>query len=691
MECGFAMQRIRNIGIAAHIDAGKTTLSEAMLFISGKKHRFGRVDEGQATLDWMPQERERGITITAAATTIPWKGHNINLIDTPGHVDFTAEVERALRVVDGMIALFCGVGGVEPQSEAVWRQAERYKVPRIAFINKMDRVGADFFKVVEEMREKLGTNPAPIAIPMGKEEEFAGVIDLLSMEAILFPKEENGNWVEPRRTAIPPEFHAQAEREQEKLFETVALADPRFLELFLAEEVSLQELRAALRRATIAGKLIPVAAGSAVRLKGVDLLLDMVLDFLPSPLDLPPIRGTWNGQEVERRPSPDEPLSALIFKVQADRHVGKVYFVRIYSGVMRSGESVFNASQGNVQRIGRLFAVHASERIPVEELRAGEVGALVGLEEAHTGDTLCDQGAPILLEAMDFPTPVLDLAISPVRRTDADRLSRAVSALVAEDPTLSLRVDPETGELVVSGMGELHLEIVVDRLRREFGVEVVTGAPQVAYRETPLRALDFEHKLVKQTGGRGQYAHIIFRIEPAAPGTGLAFESQVVGGRIPKEYIPAVHKGLTEAMAEGPHGFPVVDLKFILVDGSFHEVDSSEYAFRNCAAQALREALKKSGTVVLEPVMRVEATVPEDLVGPVVGDLSARRGKLLSIEGKGPLAVVVARAPLAELFGYATALRSLTSGRGTFSMRFDRYEPLSESLVPKVSRREVPV
>jgi len=691
MECGFAMQRIRNIGIAAHIDAGKTTLSEAMLFISGKKHRFGRVDEGQATLDWMPQERERGITITAAATTIPWKGHNINLIDTPGHVDFTAEVERALRVVDGMIALFCGVGGVEPQSETVWRQAERYKVPRIAFINKMDRVGADFFKVVEEMREKLGTNPAPIAIPMGKEEEFTGVIDLLSMEAILFPREENGNWVEPRRTAIPPELRPQAEREQEKLFETVALADPRFLELFLAEEVSPQEVRAALRRATIAGKLVPVAPGSAVRLKGVDLLLDMVLDFLPSPLDLPPVRGTWDGQEVERRPSPDEPLSALIFKVQADRHVGKVYFVRIYSGIMRSGESVFNASQGNVQRVGRLFAVHANERIPVEELRAGEVGALVGLEEAHTGDTLCDQEAPILLEAMDFPTPVLDLAISPVRRTDADRLSRAVSALVAEDPTLSLRVDSETGELVVSGMGELHLEIVVDRLKREFGVEVVTGAPQVAYRETPLRALDFEHKLVKQTGGRGQYAHIIFRIEPAPPGTGLAFESQVVGGRIPKEYIPAVHKGLMEAMAEGPHGFPVVDLKFILIDGSFHEVDSSEYAFRNCAAQALREALKKSGTVVLEPVMRVEATVPEDLVGPVVGDLSARRGKLLSIEGKGPLAVVIARAPLAELFGYATALRSLTSGRGTFSMRFEHYEPLSESLVPKVSRREVPV
>jgi len=684
------MQRIRNIGIAAHIDAGKTTLSEAMFFVSGKKHRFGRVDEGQATLDWMPQERERGITITAAATTIPWKGHNINLIDTPGHVDFTAEVERALRVVDGMIALFCGVGGVEPQSEAVWRQADRYKVPRIASINKMDRVGADFFKVVEEMREKLGTNPAPIAIPMGKEEEFAGVIDLLSMEAILFPGEENGHWVESRRTPIPPEFRPQAEREQEKLFETVALADPRFLELFLAEKVSPEELRAALRRATIAGKLVPVAPGSAVRLKGVDLLLNMVVDFLPSPLDLPPIRGTWDGQEVERRPSPDEPLSALIFKVQADRHVGKVYFVRIYSGVMRSGKSVFNASQGNVQRIGRLFTVHASERLPVEELRAGEVGALVGLEEAHTGDTLCNQEAPILLEAMNFPTPVLDLAISPVLRTDADRLSRAVSALVAEDPTLSLRVDPETGELVVSGMGELHLEILVDRLKREFGVEVVASAPQVAYRETLARALDFEHKLVKQTGGRGQFAHIIFRVEPTPPGIGLEFKSQVVGGRIPKEFIPAVRKGVIEAMSEGPHGFPVVDLKFILLDGSFHEVDSSEQAFRNCAAQALREALKHAGTIILEPIMHVEVTAPESLVGAVVGDLASRRGKVLGLESKGSTAVVVAQVPLADLFGYASILRSLTGGRGSFTTRFEHYAPLPESLTSSASKRAVP-
>ena len=679
------MYRIRNIGIAAHIDAGKTTLSEAMLFLSGKKHRFGEVDEGQATLDWMPQERERGITITAAATTLPWKGHTVNLIDTPGHVDFTAEVERALRVVDGMIALFCAVGGVEAQSETVWRQAERYGVPRIAFVNKMDRVGADFAGVVEEMRRDLGANPVPIVLPMGAEDEFCGLIDLLTLEAILLREGENGG--EPPRLPIPQEFRREAQAARERLVEAVAEADDLFLERYLSGEVSEAELRRALRRATLAGKIVPVLAGSAAKLKGVRRLLDAVVDFLPSPGDLPAVRGSWEGQTLERLPSPEAPLSALIFKIQADRHVGKVYFVRVYSGVLRAGNPVLNAGRGTVQRVGRLFQVHANERLPVEELRAGEVGALVGLDEAHTGDTLCAPDAPILLEAMDFPSPVLDLAISPVRKTDADRLSRALAALVAEDPTLSLRADPETGELVVSGMGELHLEIVVDRLRREFGVEVTSGAPQVAYRETPLRAGNFEHKLVKQTGGRGQYAHILFRVEPAAPGTGLEFESRVVGGRIPKEYIPAVRKGLVEAMAEGPLGFPVVDLKFLLLDGSYHEVDSSEQAFRTCAAQALREALRRLGTLLLEPVMHLEVTVPEEHVGAVVGDLSARRGKLLGLESKGSLAVVVGRAPLAELFGYATALRSLTSGRGSFTMRFEHYERVPESLVPKVAKR----
>ncbi len=688
MERPFAMHRIRNIGIAAHIDAGKTTLSEAMLFLSGKKHRFGEVDEGEATLDWMPQERERGITITAAATTIAWNGHALNLIDTPGHVDFTAEVERALRVVDGMIALFCAVGGVEAQSESVWRQAERYGVPRLAFVNKMDRVGADFFRVVEEMRRSLGANPVPIVLPLGAEDKFRGIVDLLTMEAVLFGDGEGK--AEPVVVPIPKEVAKDAQAARERLIEAVAEADDLFLGLYLAGEASTEDLRAGIRRGTLAGKLVPVLAGSAAKLKGVRRLLDAVVEFLPSPADLPPVEGTWEGQTLTRVPSPAEPLSALIFKIQADRHVGKVYYVRIYSGVLRGGDPVLNAGRGTVQHVGRLFQVHANERTPVEELAAGEVGALVGLEEAHTGDTLCAPRAPIVLEAMEFPAPVVDLAISPLRRTEADRLSRALAALAAEDPTLFLRTDPESGELIVSGMGELHLEIVVDRLRREFGVEVATGAPQVAFRETPLQAGDFDHKLVKQTGGRGQYAHIVFRIEPTAPGTGLEFESQVVGGRVPQEYIPAVRKGLVDAMAKGPLGFPVVDLKFILLDGSYHDVDSSEQAFRQCAARALREALSRLGTALLEPVMHVEITTPAEFVGSVVGDLSARRGKLLSLENKGNFSVVTAAAPLAELFGYATVLRSLTSGRGSFTLRFDHYQRVPASLVPKLVKR-VPV
>jgi elongation factor G len=688
MQEGFALQRIRNIGIAAHIDAGKTTLSERILFLCGKTHRLGEVDEGQATLDWMPQERERGITITAAATTVGWRGHEINLIDTPGHVDFTAEVERALRVVDGMIALFCAVGGVESQSETIWRQAERYGVPRIAFVNKMDRVGADFFRVVKEMRQELGANPVPLVLPIGAEDEFRGIVDLVNMVAFFFREPENGT--EPKPQAIPEDLLHQARTCREGLLEAVAEADERFLELFLSGETTAAELKAAIRRGTISGKIVPVFAGSAAKLQGIRSLLDGVVDFLPSPCDLPPLRGTWNGQEIYREPSVEGPLSALIFKIQADRHVGKIYYVRVYSGILRTGETVLNSRRESVQRVGRLFRVHANERIPVEELRAGEVGALIGLGEGQSGDTLCDPQAPIVLEAMEFPAPVLDLAISPARKTDTDRLSRAISALASEDPTLSLRTNPETGEMVVSGMGELHLEIVVDRLKREFGVEVIASAPQVAYRETLARALDFEHKLVKQTGGHGQFAHIIFRIEPTPPGTGLEFESQVVGGRIPKEFIPAVRKGVMEAMNEGPHGFPVVDLKFVLLDGSFHEVDSSEQAFRNCAAQALREALKRAGTIVLEPIMHVEATVPESLVGAVVGDLASRRGKLVGLENKGSTAVVVARVPLAELFNYASILRSLTSGRGSFSMRFEHYAPLPESLASSVSKRAVP-
>ena len=687
MEQRSTLQRIRNIGIAAHIDAGKTTLSESMLFLSGRTHRFGAVDDGQATLDWMPQERERGITITAAATTIPWKDHLINLIDTPGHVDFTAEVERALRVVDGMVALFCAVGGVEAQSETVWHQAERYGVPRIAFVNKMDRVGADFFRVLEEMRRELGANPVPVVLPIGAEDDFCGLVDLLNMDALL--DREGPEGVVSERAPIPEHLLPQAETWRARLLEAAAEADEEFLGLFLSGHFSQPELRAALRRATLARRIVPVLVGSAANLMGVRRLLDAVVEFLPSPADVPAIRGTWEGKELLREPDPSAPLSALVFKIQADRHVGKVYYLRVYSGTLRSGELVLNSARGTVQRVGRLSQVHAAERFPVEELGAGQVGAAVGLEEAYTGDTLCAPEAPILLEAMEFPAPVLDLAVSSTRRTDADRLSRALAALVAEDPTLSLRADPETGELLLSGMGELQLEIVVDRLRREFGVEVVTGAPQVAYRETPGRAMAHEQKLVKQTGGRGQFAHLIFRIEPTPAGTGFEFESRVVGGRVPKEFVPAVRKGVLEALNAGPHGYPVVDLKFVLLDGSFHEVDSSEQAFRTCAAQGLREALKRAGTGLLEPVMHVEATIPEDLVGAVVGDLQSRRGKLLGIEDKGAFALITARVPLAELFGYATALRSLTGGRGSFTMRFERYERVPESLVQTRAKRSL--
>lgn len=684
------IERIRNIGIAAHIDAGKTTLSEHMIYLSGRSHRIGEVDAGQTTLDWMPQERERGITITAAATSIPWKGFQINLIDTPGHVDFTAEVERSLRVVDGMLALFCAVGGVEPQSETVWRQAERYRVPRVVFVNKMDRVGADFFGVVEEIRRDLGANAVPIVLPIGCEEEFRGLVDLLGMQAILY--EEDTEVGEPRRVPIPGELVAQARKAREELIERVAEHDDQLLSRYLSGgEVTQADLVQAIRHSTLSGRVVPVLCGSAAANKGVHRLLDAVVDFLPSPADLPPAQGTWEGRVMERRPDKDEPLSALVFKVQADRHVGRLCFVRVYSGVLRTGEEVLQASRGERQRIGRLCQMHGAERIPVEALEAGEVGAVVGLA-ATTGETLADPAHPIQLEPMEFPAPVLDLAVAPAHRVDSARFSQALSALVAEDPTLAMRADPETLETVVSGMGELHLEILVDRLTREFGVEVVTGAPQVAYRETLAQAVDYEHRLVKQTGGRGQYAHIIFRLEPTAPGTGLEFESRVVSGRVPKEFIPAIRKGVAEAMARGPGaGYPVVNVRFILLDGSFHEVDSSEQAFRTCTVQGFREAMRRAGVVFLEPVGLAEVTVPEDQVGPVMGSLAARRGRVLGVEVKGGTALVSARVPLSEMFGYASTLRNLTSGRGSFLLRFERYEAVPEDLVPQVASRQLPL
>jgi len=689
MQRRIEIEKIRNIGLAAHIDAGKTTVTERMLYFTGKTHRIGEVHEGKATMDWMPQERERGITITSAATTTYWKGHRINIIDTPGHVDFTAEVERSLRVVDGSVALFCAVGGVQPQSETVWRQAERYRVPRIAFINKMDRVGADFFRVVEEIRKELSANPVPIVIPIGAEENFRGLVDLLDMQALYY--EEGPEGMEVRVREIPAELAAEAARAREVLVERAAEVDDVLLEKFLAgEEPAPEELVSAIRAATIAGKLVPVLCGAAFRNKGIRRLLDAVVDFLPSPADLPPVKGEWEG-ELVRHPRDDEPLSALVFKVQADRHMGKLTFVRVYSGVLRAGEYVYNASRGVRQRIGRLFEVHADKREPVEELHAGDVGAVVGLSDTYTGDTLCREEAPTILEPIEFPAPVIDLAIAPASRNDSDRLGRALAALSAEDPTFVVKADEETGEVVISGMGELHLEIIVDRLRREFGVEVQVGRPQVAYRETVLGAVEHEQKLVKQTGGRGQYAHIAFRLEPAGPGKGFEFENKVVGGRIPKEYIPAVKKGFVDAMAEGPlGGYPMVDVKVTLLDGSFHEVDSSEQAFRTCAAHGLREAARRAGLELLEPVMSVEVTVPEEQVGAVAGGLAAKRGKIVAMEKRGKTQVLRARVPLSEMFGYSSELRNATSGRGEFTMHFERYEAVPYAIAEEIvsSRRE---
>ncbi|MCD5408415.1 elongation factor G [Candidatus Bipolaricaulota bacterium] len=682
--------KVRNIGLAAHIDAGKTTVTERMLYFTGKTHKIGEVHEGKATMDWMPQERERGITITSAATTTYWKGHRINIIDTPGHVDFTAEVERSLRVVDGTVALFCAVGGVQPQSETVWRQAERYRVPRIAFINKMDRVGADFWGVVEEIREELGANPVPIVIPIGAEEDFRGLVDLLDMKALYYVEGPQG--MEVQVEGIPAELSSEAHRARELLVERAAEVDDGLLEKFLAgEEPTREELVAAIRAATIAGKIVPVLCGAAFRNKGIRRLLDAVVDFLPSPADLPPVKGEWEGEELVRHPDDEEPLASLAFKVQADRHMGKLTYVRVYSGVLRVGEYVYNASRGVRQRIGRLFEVHADKREIVAELRAGDVGAVVGLGDTYTGDTLCHEGSPIVLEPIEFPAPVIDLAITPASRSDSDRLGRALAALSAEDPTFLVRADEETGEVVISGMGELHLEIIVDRLNREFGVGVQVGKPQVAYRETVLGTVEHEQKLVKQTGGRGQYAHIVFRIEPAGPGKGFEFVNKVVGGRIPKEYIPAVKKGIVDAMAEGPlAGYPMVDVRVILLDGSFHEVDSSEQAFRTCAAHGFREAAKRAGLELLEPIMSVEVTVPEEQVGAVAGSLAAKRGKILGMEARGKTQVLRARVPLSEMFGYSSELRNITSGRGEFSMHFERYEAVPYAIAEEIAaaRRE---
>ena len=686
------IERVRNIGLMAHIDAGKTTVTERILFFTGKSHKMGEVHDGEATMDWMVQEQERGITITSAATTTYWKDHRINIIDTPGHVDFTAEVERSLRVLDGTVALFCAVSGVQPQSETVWRQAEKYLVPRIAFVNKMDRLGADFAGVVREIQDELGANAVPVVIPIGAGEDFTGIIDLVEMKAVYYDSSPDS--FELREEAIPPELLDEARRAEELLIERISEQDDHLMEKFINGEVpEREEVARAMREATISGRIIPVLCGAAFKNKGVRRLLDAIIAYLPSPSDLPPVIGTHDETEYEiiRHPCDDAPLAALAFKIQADKHMGKLTYVRIYSGVLRAGEFVLNASREKKQRVGRLFEMHANKQLAVEEMYAGDVGAVVGLADTYTGDTICGMEHPIVLESIEFPAPVISVAVTPVSSVDRDRLGRALGRLAEEDPTFTVKANAETGQIIISGMGELHLEVINDRLLREFNVSVVTGKPEVAYREALICSVKHEHRHVKQTGGHGQYAHIVILVEPGGPGSGLQFENKVRGGRIPREYMPAIQRGIVDVMAEGPYaGFPMVDIKVTVLDGSAHEVDSSEQAFRTCSANGFRDACRRAGLQLLEPVMSVEVTAPEDFIGAMTGSLCSKRGKIVQMETKGPSCILMGQVPLAEMFGYSTELRSITSGRGEFTMHFNHYEAVPFSLAEEIvtARRE---
>ena len=680
--------RVRNIGIMAHIDAGKTTCTERILYYTGKTHRVGEVHDGEATMDWMAQERERGITITSAATTTEWRGHTINLIDTPGHVDFTVEVERSLRVLDGVIGLFCAVGGVEPQSETVWRQAEKYDVPRIAFVNKMDRAGADFFGVVAEIAKELGANAVPVTIPIGAEDRFVGIIDLVQNKAVYYDDADLG--MAFHEEPVPDELADEAAKWRLNLIEKVSEVDEHLLEKYCADEpVTEDEIRAAIRKATHAHRICPVLCGSAFKNKGVQRLLDAVVDYLPSPIDLPPISGQClEGQPIEREPKDDGRLAALAFKVVADKHIGKLIYVRVYSGTLAAGTYVLNSTQGKRQRVGRLLRMHANRQEIVDALYSGEIGAVVGLADTVTGDTLCAEDHPIVLEAIEFPAPVLSIAVHPAGRTDRDKIGAALARLAQEDPTFIVSTDPESEDTILSGMGELHLEILLDRLTREFGVAAEAGAPQVAYRETITLPTEIDERHVKQTGGRGQFAHVVFTVEPLDPGSGFEFESKVVGGRVPKEYVPAIQKGIIDAMQKGPwSGFPVVDVRVLLTDGSYHEVDSSEMAFRTCAATAFRRAFLRGNPELLEPVMTVGVVTPEDYAGAVTSNLCAKRGRITGMDRQGNAQVVKAMVPLANMFGYATELRNVTQGRAAFTMHFEHYEAVPFAIAEEVIAR----
>lgn len=678
------LERVRNIGIAAHIDAGKTTTTERILFYTGIAHKMGEVHDGAAITDWMPQEKERGITITAAAISTSWQDHKINIIDTPGHVDFTIEVERSMRVLDGVIAVFCSVGGVQPQSETVWRQADRYNVPRIAFVNKMDRTGANFFRVHEQIKERLGANAVPIQIPIGSENDFQGIVDLVRMRAKIY-KDDLGKDIED--VEIPDELQEVAREYRGKLIEAIAEIDEALLEKFMMEEeFSEAQIKQAIRKGTISGAIMPMLCGSAFKNKGVQLLLDAVVDYLPAPIDVPAIGGILpNGNEAVRKSSDDEPFSALAFKIATDQF-GRLTFMRIYSGVLAKGSYIYNATKDKKERISRLVVLKSNERIEVDELRAGDLGAAVGLKFATTGDTLCDKDKPIILESLFVPEPVISVAVEPETKSDVEKLSKALQALSDEDPTFKVSTNPETNQTVIAGMGELHLEILVERMLREFNVEATVGKPQVSYRETIRKPSgDTEGKWIKQSGGKGQYGHAVIQIEPLEPGSGFEFVSKIVGGSIPREYIPAVEQGIKESCETGIlAGYPLIDVKVTLVDGSYHDVDSNEMAFKLAGKMAIKSAVKKASPVLLEPMMKVEVEVPEEFLGEVMGDLNSRRGNIEGMDSEGGQSKVIAKVPLATMFGYATDIRSKTQGRGIFSMEFDQYSEIPRNVAEDI-------
>ncbi|UFJ62403.1 elongation factor G [Brevibacillus sedimenti] len=684
----FSLPNTRNIGIMAHIDAGKTTTTERILFYTGRVHKIGETHEGAATMDWMEQEQERGITITSAATTAQWKGHRINIIDTPGHVDFTVEVERSLRVLDGAVTVFDAKGGVEPQTETVWRQADRYGVPRICYVNKMDIIGANFDMCVEQIKTRLGANPVPIQYPIGAEDQFVGMVDLITMKAIIYTDDLGKTSDE---TEIPAELKDKCEELHMQLVEAAAEQDEELMMKYLeGEELTVDEIKAALRKGTIECKITPVLCGSSYRNKGVQPMLDAVVAYLPSPVDIPAIKGVLPDSEEEvTRPADDNgPFAALAFKIMTDPYVGKLTFFRVYSGVLSSGSYVLNSTKGKRERIGRILQMHANHREEISQVYSGDIAAAVGLKDTTTGDTLCDEKAPVILESMTFPEPVISVAIEPKSKADQDKMGMALAKLAEEDPTFKTYTNEETGQTIIAGMGELHLEIIVDRLKREFKVDANVGAPQVAYRETFRGTAKVEGKFVRQSGGRGQYGHVWVEFSPLEPGQGFEFENKIVGGVVPKEYIPAVQAGIEEAMQNGVlAGFPLVDIKATLFDGSYHDVDSSEMAFKVAGSLALKEAAKKCNAVLLEPIMKVEVTVPEEYMGDVMGDLNSRRGRIEGMEARANAQVIRAMVPLSEMFGYSTVLRSRTQGRGTYSMVIDHYEEVPKFIADEIIKK----